>query len=373
MADQLEQCQNRPVAGDEGEAELGVYREARGQMARSGLGTVLSDPARRLGGVPVYPVRSASEDEGRVVAELAGGFLIRNRDGRRVKVVLNRLLREGPDSTRVEGRLDGSRATLFLVRGAMLEKNQATGQVQLTGGRATLSSRFAAALKKRVGMRGARPGMKWGPLYLTWDEKTPPAVTVPPEPGTFTRPAGATELADATIIWRVRPSWVQYVASGRPPAAVRGAIAGDPEVIDSQPPLAYEFSFPFSSGWVEDGAGVVESASVKGAGGVYFRYCGSSNIYKGINFIVHSPEFEVDGSSARLIFRVEGTDATPFPDSRAVVVELARVAPLSDGASSTWQALPGSVPAGALGVFAGFYGAGAEFGSVTVTIERGPV
>lgn len=307
-----------------------------------------------------------------MVAELAGGFVIRARDGRRMKVVLSGLSREGATSTRIEGRLDGRRATLFQIKGALLEKNQATGQIQLKGGRADVSGQLAAALRKKVGLRGARVGMKWGPLYLTWDETTPPAVTVPPEPGAFPRPEGATDVVDATLVWRVRPSWVQYVASGRPPAAVRGAIPGASEVIDSQPPLVYEFSFPFSSGWVEDGIGGIESASVEGSGGVYFRYCGSSNVYKGINFAVHSPELEVDGSSARLIFRIEGIDATPFPDTRAVVVDLVPASPLTDGPTTTWEAMPGSVPSGALGVFAGFYAPGAEFGSVTVTIERGP-
>ena len=372
-ADQLEPCQNRPVAGDEGEVELGVGKSTRKQLTLNGIRTTLVDPARRLGGVPVYPVRTASESGGEVVADLAGGFTVSGKGRRPLKVLLTRLVRREGSVTRVEGRLDGRRATLFSISGEVVERNQETGQVQVKGGRASVSTEMANRLRKQAGLRTARKGMAWGPLYLTWDEQTPPSVAVPEEPTPFPRPTGAADLADATLTWRVRPSWVQYVASGRPPAAIRGTLPGDPEVLDGQPPLVYDFTFPFSSGWVEDGVGGVESAAVRGSGGVYFRYCGSSRIYKGINFIVHSPELEIEGDSARLIFRVEGTDATPFPNSRAVVVNLTPTAPESAGATTTWVGMPGSVPSGALGVFAGFYAAGAEFGSVTVTIERGAV
>lgn len=368
---ELRPCQNVPVAGDEGEAELGLSPGARNRLGQSGLRSSLLGPARWLGGVPVFPVRSASEAGDSVTADLAGGFVIRGSGGRRMKVNLSRLVKQGSSDARIEGRIDGRNAILFRVQGIAISRNEETGQVELDRGRVILTAAMAKRLKRGAGLRGVGTGFRWGSLYLTWDEVTPPSVSVPEEPQAFPRPAGATDLSAATLTWRVRPSWIQYVASGSAPEALRGAVPGATETIDSQPPLVYEFTFPFSSGWVKDGGAGVESASVTGSGGVYFRYCGSSAIYKGINFIVHSPEFELEGDSARLIFRVEGIDATPFPDTRVVVVDLAPDAQASQGPVTTWTGIPGSVPTGARGVFAGFYAAGADFGSVTVTVDRG--
>lgn len=57
---------------------------------------------------------------------------------------------------------------------------------------------------------------------------------------------------------------------------------------------------------------------VKATGLVGFRYCDNT-----INFTVADPEIELDGDdNSRLIFRVNGTDGTAFPDQRAVMVKL---------------------------------------------------
>ncbi|MFM9054572.1 MAG: hypothetical protein ACKOQ5_06970, partial [Solirubrobacterales bacterium] len=67
-------------------------------------------------------------------------------------------------------------------------------------------------------------------------------------------------------------------------------------------------------------------------------------------------------------------DGTPFSPGRAVVVDLRpdSVTPVTTGSTTTWTGIPGSVPAGSTGVFGGFYAPGAEFGSVDLTIRRGP-
>ncbi|MFM8888909.1 MAG: hypothetical protein ACKOGM_02815, partial [Solirubrobacterales bacterium] len=64
----------------------------------------------------------------------------------------------------------------------------------------------------------------------------------------------------------------------------------------------------------------------------------------------------------------------PFSPGRAVVVDLRpdSVTPVTTGSTTTWTGIPGSVPAGSTGVFGGFYAPGAEFGSVDLTIRRGP-
>jgi hypothetical protein len=156
-----------------------------------------------------------------------------------------------------------------------------------------------------------------------------------------------------------------------------GATAGAPEVIGGAAPLVYSFGFPFSDGWAAPDSG---PAAIHGSGKVGFRHCRNT-----INFTVADPEIELNGDSdSRLIFRVDGTDGTAFPDSRAVMVQLipSLATKTTDGDTMTLSGIPGYIPQAATGIFADFYppfpgsvGApGAEFsrfGSVTVTYTTG--
>lgn len=366
-------CLNRPAPGDEGEVELTVGSDARTKLARSGLETALVRPARWVGVFPIYPVKSATDSGERIVARLAGGFVVRDDGGRRVRVVLTRFVREAGSIPRIEGRIDGAPATVFRVSGITVRKNLQTRFTELDRGRVTLAPALARKLKSKVGARGLTAGSPWGRLYLSWKEATPPEVSTPDPPPPFLRAPGATDLAGATLTWRVREKWIQYVAGGSGSEAVRGALPGAQEVVDSQPPLVYEYSFPFASGWVKDGPQGVESASVEGEGGVYFRNCGTSDIYKGINFTVHSPEIEIQGGVARLIFTVEGIDATPFQNARVVLVNLTPTTPERVGETTTWQAMPGGVPLASLGIFGSLVPLDytEDFGSFTLSIDRG--
>lgn len=368
----FEPCPIRPVNPEKGEAEIGLSRDTWKRISRSRVTHRLTGPARVIGGRPVYPVRSGSVEGSRTQARLAGGFTLVSPKGRKVRVAITRFVRNGA-TARIDGRVDGRAMTVFRVDGSTLSVNPATSRVEVAGGRTAMSASFAAIAKQRAGLRQARSGLPWGSLYMTWIDEIVPDVDPPPPPDPFERPVAATDLAGATLTWRVRESWVQYVSSGDDPSALAPALAGPAEEIAPYPPLVYEFTFPFSGGWVDDGQDGVDSASVKGSGGVSFRYCGNSSVFKGINFEVRNPELEVESSLWRLVFEVAGIDGTPFTGSRAVVVEFdpSDVQPVNDpGGITSWQDVPGSIPPGAKGVFGGFYGVGAPFGSISLEIER---
>lgn len=368
----LEQCSIQPRPADQGEAEIGLAGATWKRISKSRVTHRLIRPGEFIGGRPVYPVRSGAIEGATARARLAGGFTLTSPRGARVKVVLTRLVRNGT-AARIEGRVNGRKMTVLRVRGSRLTLDRDSSRVEVTAGRTVMAAGFARIAKRKAGLRQARNGLRWGSLYTTWIEQIEPEVDEPPLPDPFERPEAATDLAGATLTWRVRESWIQYVASGDDPAAIAPAIAGAEETIAPHPALVYEFTFPFSEGWVEDGPEGVLSASVKGTGGVSFRYCGNAAVFKGLNFVVRAPELEVESDVWRLIFEVEGLDGTPFTGARAVVVEFdpSGVEPTpGDGGLTSWESVPGSVPSGASGVFGGFYGVGAEFGSIDLQIDR---
>lgn len=357
-----------------GNAELTTKRSTWKKLNRAGLTQRYVAPAAREGGVPVFPVDSNDGSGETVSVRLSGGFTVAGGRSRKVKVTLTRFVRQPTGKAWIEGRSSSGLQRLFRVVGTRLDpKTGALSGATVSGGRTELLAGFARDLRERTGL-ATRKGMAWGGLYLDWTDPAVPDVTPPQVPPDFPRPVGATDLVGGTITWNVRQSWVQYVASGDPPSAIGAAVPAPAVTVPGQPPLTYSFSFPFIAGWVDGGPGPGLSASAKGSGGVYFRYCGSQNVFKGINFTVTSPEVGLSGADSRLVFTVEGIDGTPFSRGRAVVVDLRPdlVSPEITGSTTRWTGIPGSVPAGSTGVFGGFYAPGAEFGSVDLTIQGGP-
>ena len=124
----------------------------------------------------------------------------------------------------------------------------------------------------------------------------------------------------------------------------------------------YEFEFPLTDGWSTGDPG---TTAIHGSGKVGFRLCVHT-----INFTVADPEIELNGDSdSRIIFRVDGTDGTAFPDTRAVMVDLTPSLAVKtvDGKTTTLAGIPAYVPAEATGIFADIYPALADFGSLTIT------
>jgi len=370
-AEGFQPCEGGKVKADEGHAELGISLNMRKRLARRGLGVTLVEPAGFSGGQPTYPVRTASDSDGLITARLAGGFKVTGDRKRRVRVRLTRFIHDGRSRKVIRGLVRWSRGSremaLFRIRGGTVTRNPAAARFTLDGGRARLTPAFAKALRRHAGLRPARAGQLWGKLFLTRVAPFVPDAKPPPEAGPFPEPEGAETLTSGSFTWEVRKSWVDYLGIGRttavPPAS-------------PDPGSRYRFTFDFKQGWVKRGAeGAIESASLEASGGVYFRACGNQRDYLGINFQTRDPQFEFDGSSARLVFTVQGIDQTPFPDSRAVVVELASGEEQGDRTSMSWTAMPGKVAPGAYGLFSGQYRPGSfygdSFGSADVTIDWG--
>lgn len=195
---------------------------------------------------------------------------------------------------------------------------------------------------------------------------TPGAQPQSTEPAALARPAGATDVVAATLVWRVRESFIRYVNAGQGTTVRDGATAEPAETLpDAGVPLVYRFGFPLRGGWSDAASG---TAAIAFTGGVRFRYSAHT-----IDFTTADPEIELNGAASRAIFRLTGSDGTPFPGRRTVLLDLRPSAAASrtvspDGRTVTYDRIPAFIPAGAVdSVFAGFYLAGTPFGSVSIT------
>lgn len=364
-------CPSGQVKADQGYAQLTLSPKMRKRLATRGVGVTLLKPAEFTGGQPTYPVRDAQDRTNRFDARLAGGFRIRGDRKRPIRARLTRLIHDGQSRKVIKGQVNWGRGwrkiDLFRVRGETVVRNQDAERFTLKDGRARLSPALARTLRRKAGFRAARAGQLWANLFLTRIAPFVPDAKPPPEADPFPEPEGADAVTGGSLVWEVRKSWVDYLGTGR-----TTAVGGASPVSASK----YRFTFPFEQGWVKRGdGGTIESASLEASGGVYFRACGNQRDYLGINFQTVDPEFQFDGDSARLVFNVQGIDQTPFPGSRAVVVDLTPGEPSEESGRMEWTAMSGKVAPGAYGLFSGQYRPGTiygdSFGSADVTIEWG--
>ena len=177
------------------------------------------------------------------------------------------------------------------------------------------------------------------------------------EPPVLARPAGAADLASATVVWHVRDSWIRYVSTERDVEAIEGATPGD-AVPNSQhpcpdspsaaaPDLVYSYTLPFANGWHDAASG---QTAIYTTGGAHFSYPGH-----GIDLTLRNLEIELTGSTSRVIARFSNGD------KRGVFVNLA---------APTGDRYKGSIPqGGSESVFGGFYAPGAGFGCVSVSFS----
>jgi len=220
----------------------------------------------------------------------------------------------------------------------------------------------------------------------------PPIVSGPitDEAPPLARPAGAVDISAATVRWRVRDSWIQYIAGGNPNGVTGttalGGASGDPALQQgcssdgtvNTVALTYQFAFPFTSGWYDPATG---KASLSFAGGVNFKYPSH-----GIDLTTSSPEIQLDGAASKLVFVFSGTGSTNLGGKRSALTDLQVGAPpfpkacgsdvapsqssnpSATGTTHVYDRIPGVIPAGTgSSVFAGFYSAGAPFGWLSVT------
>jgi len=236
---------------------------------------------------------------------------------------------------------------------------------------------------------GSTPGTGTTPTPGPGD---PPIASGPitDEAPPLARPDTAVAISTATVRWRVRDSWIQYIAGGNPSgvtgtSALAGAT-GDPALQQgcssdgtvNTAALTYQFAFPFTAGWYDPVSG---KASLSFAGGVNFRYPSH-----GIDLTTSTPEIQLDGAASKLVFVFSGTGSTNLGGKRSALTDLqvgappfpkacgSDVAPAQSanpsvtGTTHVYERIPGVIPAGTgSSVFAGFYSAGAPFGWLSVT------
>ena len=381
----LQPCPKPPAAPEfEGEGTLVSSAATAKALRVSGLRQRLVSPANAFTGRPTFPLRTASLSNRASVVSLRGGVRIGPGTGASLARIssMKLVIRRGEVPV-VNATLRGSRIRLFSVRGANRTINLAEGVLNLRRGSARLTRNSARRLNRLLGLRGPdrlAAGHLWGRLSVFAarnDKVKDPEAETPVEPPFLERPDGAADVSSATIEWRVRESFIRYVAVGAGTSVADGATAGDPEELGGAAPLVYSFGFPFADGWEAPGSG---PAVIHGSGKVGFRHCRNT-----INFTVADPEIELNGDAdSRLIFRVDGTDGTAFPNSRAVMVQLipSLATRTTVGDTTILSDIPGYIPQAATGIFADFYppfpgsvdAPGADlsrFGSLTVSYTTG--
>ncbi|HMJ02417.1 MAG TPA: HtaA domain-containing protein [Conexibacter sp.] len=223
------------------------------------------------------------------------------------------------------------------------------------------------------GGRGGGPGGGGGGGGGEGGPTPPPGCTpgfgsgpIEPAPAPLTRPVGAADVTSATLTWRPRSSFIQYVASGEGATASEGATAGPEEVVVGNPArLVYSFGFELKPGsWFHAGSG---TAGLLARGTVRFRYSGH-----GIDIRVKDPEIEIDGSRSRAIFTFVGEDCTVITNVRGVMLDLAPGAPTGTPPSYDYGQIPATITDAGSSMFSGFYLPGDAWGSFAVAFTSGP-
>jgi hypothetical protein len=343
-----------PPPAFEGEGTLVAYPSTQKLLRASGLSQRLIAPGNAFTGRPTFPLDAAGISGSASGVTLDGGIrLLRRSSGRSVAIRSMKLVVRSGKPLRVVANVSGRRLNLFTVGRSRLSVDVAAGVLKLDPSRARLTRNAAKAIRGGLGLRRApalTPGRTWGAFstFAFRNKKVEdPEAETPVPPPLFERPEGASDIVAASIKWRVRESFIRYVNVGAGTSVADGATADPAEDIGGAGPLVYTFNFPFTSGWSVPAG----DAAIHGSGTVGFRYCTNT-----INFTVSDPEVELRSSGvSRLIFRVNGTDGTAFPNTRAVMVDLLPGSATVDGNTTTYSNIPAYVPQEATGIFANFY------------------
>jgi hypothetical protein len=190
---------------------------------------------------------------------------------------------------------------------------------------------------------------------------TAPSATTTPPSAPLARPATAVDVTSSSLLWHVRESFVQYLASGEGATAADGATPGAPVALPGKPPLVYDFNLVPAGGWYDAASG---KARLTYAGTVKFTYSGH-----GIAFEARNLEVEINGSDSQVLATFAACSATAFR-GRAVLatLNLAGATGGVSGTTHTFTETPGAVPTAATDtVFAGFYSAGDPFGWFSIS------
>ncbi len=378
-----------PALGAGGETKLKLDGPAASALRGQGVRIAAVKPATGGNRAISLPVAAGLAGSKTTLVRQRGGLVL-TAPGRHTARLTSLRVLIGKRSL-VEAKLDGEEIDLFKVtRGGRRVIDPAGGRVHLTGLGLKLTRGAAAALVRRLDLEPL-PAKRIGTLSIRLSglarggAGTPggdgggsggaaersnacplPGSAGPPAEGTpplATRPPGALDVSSASIRWRVRESFIRYIATGEGTSVSGGATADPPVLLPgASTPLSYDFRFPFADGWIDTGADPANPADDTAAlyfdGAVRFQYSGH-----GIDLLTGDPELELAGGASRAIFSISDNGGAP---ERQVLVNLdlgAAGAISQSGNSHTYERVPGAIPSGtASSVFAGFYAPGTDFG-----------
>jgi Htaa protein len=354
---------------------LGGSGKAAKSLTDAGVKPGAIAPATKRGKRVTLPVQSIAVGRSATVA-LRGGVSF--KVGKRVLKLRSARVALTARQATVSAKAGKRRVALFaaaLTKGkAKLDRSKTTAE--LTGAKLALTPKGAKLLRDKLDVGGIAAGAI-GKLGVAARPKSgggnggsgggpggggPQTGPLGEEPPILARPAGAVNVSSASLTWRPRESWIQYIHTGNGTSVFGGATNGPLEVKSGDPEArVYSFGFPFANGWYEAATG---KAAIYFQGGVGFRYSGH-----GINFSSSKPEIEINGGASRAIFTFNGAEDTKYDDERGVLVNL-HPSPIQappDG-TVTYTDVSATIPAetGA-SVFAGFYPANSDFGTLTVS------
>lgn len=377
-----------------GETKLRLDGPAANALRAQGVRIAPVKPAKGGSRAIALPVAAGLAGSKTTLLRQRGGLALTAADGRAVRLTSLRLLLGKRDL--LKAKLDGEEIDLFKVmRGGKRDIDAASGRVDLAGLRLKLTPGGAKALARRLGLESV-PAKRIGSLTTriaglirgdsgkpgggssggTTEQSTAcpvPGSAGPPaedNPLKLIRPLGAIDVTGASIRWRVRESFIRYIATGEGTSVSGGATADPPVLLPgASTPLSYDFRFPFAEGWIDTGANPASPADDTAAlyfdGAVRFQYSGH-----GIDLLTGSPEIEFNGSGSRAIFAISENGGAA---ERQVLVnlDLGAAGTISQsGSSYTYERVPGAIPSGtASSVFAGFYAPGTDFGCFDVSFS----
>ena len=380
--------------GASGQTKLKLDGPAANSLREQGVRIAPIKPASGGNRAISLPVAAGLAGSKTTLLRQRGGLALTAPGGDTARLTSLRLLL-GKRSL-VEAKLGGEEVDLFTVmRGGRRDIDPASGKIQLEGLRVKLTRGAANALARQLGLKPV-PAKRFGSLATRLSGLArgdggngggpsgggaatrsnacpvpgtagPPAESTPP---VLARPAGAVDVTAASIRWRVRESFIRYIATGEGTSVSGGASADAPVLLPgASTPLSYDFRFPFANGWVDAGANPAspadDTAALYFGGAVRFQYSGH-----GIDLLTSNPEIELNGPSSRAIFAISDNGGAA---ERQVLVNLdlgAAGAISQNGASYTYERVPGAIPSGtASSVFAGFYAPGTDFGCFDVSFS----
>lgn len=357
----------------------------------------------------VLPVTGGSV-AGSAKLTLGGTVSFRARAGRTTRTVKlsGWQTAVGASTSKVSAKLGTRRVVLFTIatpkRRVALDK--AAGTASLTGGRASLTTAGAKALRSRLALRGltagplggakvtarlgtgttTTPTTPTGPATPTPTTPTTPANptpaqcsgfstgTVPEASAPLARPAGATDVSAAPMQWYGRDSWIRYINGGL--LATDGFIASDgaqlgpvekyPEPTDTFPDPSRSFALAYSATFTFDSSRSWYLANGSSSTGV-LAYTGTVRFRwdaHGIDLTFKNPEIELNGASSRLVFTVAGAACSNFPAKRVNMFKLTVPAPTGAANPYAYTPIAARISADGGTLFSSQYFEGNPWGSV---------